>query len=345
MCFSLCVNKEQSSVAQKSCTDDTNCIDDGSTCHMCVNQGWLAQNPDWSIKHACTGIGLSTCKCVDGGCKEMSVCGDGDCDPSYENPTNCPQDCGNTSACAKEGETAGHGVNDEPLCCPWLTKIVDEPRPDGRGGCGLTPAGFMICVKCGDGTCGKGENYCNCPGDCANSERDCVKEGERIRGNGENNGMKCCAGLTEVFDQWELDSAGKCLALDNYGYYCLNCGNGLCGAGENKCNCPQDCKGSEGQECDDPSDCVIAVDLGGCCACPKVLPKSKLDGKIFVAYEKGIDYSSMLPTECRNMVCSPCAPVGSAVCQSGKCVNAPVCGNSYCESGEDVKICPQDCGS
>jgi hypothetical protein len=321
---------------------------------MCVNQGWLMQNPDWPVEHACDGIGASMCKCIDGSCKEMSVCGDAACDSLYENSANCPQDCSISTrssttfpdqGCAKEGETAGHYVDDPPQCCPGLAKIVDEPRPDGRGGCGLTPAGFMICVKCGDGTCGIGENYCNCPKDCANSETDCVKEGERIRGNGENSGMKCCAGLAEVFDQWEIDPAGKCLSLDNYGYYCLKCGNGLCGAGENKCNCPQDCKETAGRECVDFSDCVVAVDLGGCCACPKVLPRSKVDGRTFVVYENGKDYSSMLPKECSNAVCSPCAPVGNAVCLSGKCVNAPVCGNIYCERGEDAKTCPQDCGS
>jgi len=108
-----------------------------------------------------------------------------------------------------------------------------------------------------------------------------------IRANGEENGKRCCDGLTEVFDQWELDSAGNCLALDNYGYYCLKCGDGTCGRGENKCNCAQDCKAAEGQECADSSDCVIAVDLGGCCACPIVLPKSRLGAEKFVVTKSG----------------------------------------------------------
>ncbi|MFZ2455246.1 MAG: hypothetical protein WAX07_02045 [Candidatus Altiarchaeia archaeon] len=272
------------------------------------------------------------------------------CD-SGENRCNCPEDCSGTSTttltnqnCAKEGETAGHFNNDLPQCCSGLSKIVDEPRPDGRGGCSLTPAGFMICVNCGDGICGKGENRCNCPQDCSNTESECVEEGERLGGLGEDKSKECCPGLIKVFDQWEPDRSGKCLALDNYGYYCLKCGDGICGKGENKCNCPPDCKDSAGQECVDSFDCVVAVNLGACCACPTVLPKSRLDG-IIVVYESGKDYSSSLPAECKNAVCSPCGPVSGAICKDGKCVNAPVCGNIYCEQGEDGKNCPQDCGN
>jgi hypothetical protein len=279
------------------------------------------------------------------------TCGNGVCD-SGEDKCNCLQDCP-PPECAKDGEQVYMRSIDGPVsCCSDDSGIKYDHRLE-NGACTAVSGQFSpvgVCVvgwqkTCGDGACGSGENRCNCPQDCGNSETDCVNEGERIRGNGEENGRKCCSGLTEVFDQWKLDSDGICHALDNYGYYCLKCGDGTCGKGENKCNCAKDCKGLEGQECDDSSDCVVAVDLGGCCACPRVLPRTSLDSSKFVVYERGKDYSSMLPDECRNAVCSPCGPVGRAVCQSGKCVNAPVCGNIYCERGEDARTCPQDCGT
>jgi|GEM_PF-3590870 len=51
--------------------------------------------------------------------------------------------------------------------------------------------------------------------------------------------LECCPGLTAI----------GCSAPDEFGvcqecvgaFYCTKCGNGICGLGENKCNCPQDC--------------------------------------------------------------------------------------------------------
>jgi len=79
----------------------------------------------------------------------------------------------------------------------------------------------------------------------------CVKEGERgsqwFSGLEQNNGKKndiCCKGLTGIDDV--SDSSGKCLPPApgglGAGFICTYCGNGVCGIGENKCNCPADCK-------------------------------------------------------------------------------------------------------
>jgi len=54
-------------IANKSCNTKADCIDDGTTCHVCVNAAWLKQNPDWSTKYACDGIGAAVCDCQ-GGC-------------------------------------------------------------------------------------------------------------------------------------------------------------------------------------------------------------------------------------------------------------------------------------
>lgn len=55
-------------IADKSCAAKADCVDDGTTCHVCVNAAWLKQNPEWSTKYACDGIGVSICECKKGGC-------------------------------------------------------------------------------------------------------------------------------------------------------------------------------------------------------------------------------------------------------------------------------------
>jgi hypothetical protein len=54
--------------ADKTCKTNADCVDDGTTCHVCVNSAWLKQNPDWSKYYACDGIGAVSCKCQSGQC-------------------------------------------------------------------------------------------------------------------------------------------------------------------------------------------------------------------------------------------------------------------------------------
>jgi len=60
-------------------------------------------------------------------------------------------------------------------CCEGLTRaeplIVgerDPPEVDRLApGCDFAGTdGMFVCVRCGDGICGIGENRCNCPADC-----------------------------------------------------------------------------------------------------------------------------------------------------------------------------------
>jgi hypothetical protein len=52
-------------------------------------------------------------------------------------------------------------------CCAGLTRA-----PVYKGSilrldeCQVAPGGRFLCIRCGDGRCGKGENVCNCPADC-----------------------------------------------------------------------------------------------------------------------------------------------------------------------------------
>ena len=80
----------------------------------------------------------------------------------------------NLANCVTEGRSfdakfSGFGL----FCCAGLTRIEDHfpteagaGRPDLPAGCAGGPPGSKRCTKCGDGTCGPGENRCNCPDDC-----------------------------------------------------------------------------------------------------------------------------------------------------------------------------------
>ena len=161
-----CINSpETKCTPNKACKTDTECVDDGTACHVCVNQNWLRQNPDWTKTHACAGIGTSICKCVDNVCTSMTICGDGTCDTTYENATNCPKDC--TKPCLEEGMGAG---GSDPLqlpeCCQGL---AHTPIIVNMSTCTKAPDNGFVCTKCGNGVCGPGENKCSCPQDCNSS--------------------------------------------------------------------------------------------------------------------------------------------------------------------------------
>lgn len=66
--------------------------------------------------------------------------------------------------CVPEGQTMP--VYPGYQCCPGLAAI-STATPDANGNCPTHPLlGASICTKCGNGSCGPGENKCNCPEDC-----------------------------------------------------------------------------------------------------------------------------------------------------------------------------------
>jgi hypothetical protein len=74
-------------------------------------------------------------------------------------------------------------------------------------------------------------------------DEDCMPEGSSV----DTSGMqKCCAGLKAISCA-RPNSQGECHNEDFNcdSFPCANCGNGICGLGENKCNCPEDCKEEE----------------------------------------------------------------------------------------------------
>ena len=80
--------------------------------------------------------------------------------------------------CAGEGESVPvvPGALD---CCEGLSKISCA-EPDSEGVCPEACVGAFICANCGDGTCGLGENKCNCPEDCETQTQTCSELGGTI---------------------------------------------------------------------------------------------------------------------------------------------------------------------
>ncbi len=94
----------------------------------------------------------------------------------------------------------------------------------------------------------------------------CLGEGEQ----GEEPNEQCCAGLTPVpantpIDPFDPDTA--CASPNCPCFVCTRCGNGVCGTGENLCNCESDCPRLPDQ-CFDNNECGTSfcadTDWGGC---------------------------------------------------------------------------------
>jgi len=102
------------------------------------------------------------------------------CDPNQG--TSCCSDyrkgfCfaygGTFGACRGPGEEGDSKIICSK-CCDGLQAVssllVQSTASDAGSadGCGLSgaPPGTFVCIACGDGECGAGENRCNCPADC-----------------------------------------------------------------------------------------------------------------------------------------------------------------------------------
>lgn len=101
-------------------------------------------------------------------------CAEGDgtaCCEGYE-PGMCFEYGGIYGVCGQPGEEREAKVICG-LCCPGLTMVSQAIETTAAfstfpEGCGPGPAPFslLVCVACGDGVCGDGENPCRCPEDC-----------------------------------------------------------------------------------------------------------------------------------------------------------------------------------
>lgn len=163
-------------------------------------------------------------------------CGNGTCE-SFENKCMCPEDC--------PEETQDCYGTLVPCAQGQYCRI-----PDGQchltgvwGTCTDVPE---VCLSVQSPVCGcDGKTYENdCELQIAMMSLDyqgacCIPEGGEFEDWGEG-GPTCCSGLTAV-DACIVDSTGNCACPNCPCKVCTQCGDGTCGLGENKCNCP-DCE-------------------------------------------------------------------------------------------------------
>jgi|GEM_PF-1804866 len=201
-------------------------------------------------------------------------------------------------------------------------------------------------AECGDGHCSGSESYRSCPEDCCGEENDQVRTSD-----------DCCEGLTAVQDicefEWPKEEGGATLPYipptppsteavkefptgkavappqeipEKYCWFCVNCGNGICGKHETTENCGIDCAVCGNGVCESPNETYENCPED-CCA------------------EAG--YRNRAPVNCCEGLkkIDPCdvEPKPSycmITMMQEACIN---CGNGICEEYETTKNCPQDC--
>lgn len=137
-------------------------------------------------------------------------------------------------------------------CCTWNSVLGGCYGDCESGVCTFTPVGYTkncTCIPSNacrwngetcEGTCGigydciqqydiLGQSYCTC--------LQCVPEGQSHAVT--PGAARCCSGLAEI-NCSTPDNEGNCQQCEG-SVICAQCGNGICGPGENKCNCPEDC--------------------------------------------------------------------------------------------------------
>lgn len=151
---------------------------------------------------------------------ELDCEADADCDP-----LNCPARCID-GRCRCE-DVCADDEDCQMLDCP---AFCDD---SGRCQCKIPCAANDDCAfisrcrsVCGD------DGHCIC-------DDDCLRAGEEFFPEDPDAEPNCCPGLEPI----ELADYhnGQCAYLDCICYVCAACGDGICGAGENPCNCEQDC--------------------------------------------------------------------------------------------------------
>jgi len=261
--------------------------------------------------------------------------------------------------CIGEGE-GFEGDPEQHDCCAGLVPI--ELAAYNAGRCDYVDCLCFVCTACGDGECGIGENPCNCQEDCGECEpgdtlpyrcqntnqqvpwctcnddrtwdcilspenqcrKECHQAGEHFI---DYEGTEvCCEGLTRADDCVPdvVNGEVTCACFDCPCFVCVECGDDVCGAGENFCTCAEDCPLPE---------CTPGATLP--CGCQNNLAETP---PCWTCDENGawqpIDYTT---DPCLCQASSDCSEGFVCELNSGQCL--PDCRLFDCEPGTDCNIC------
>jgi|GEM_PF-2378110 len=314
------------------------------------------------------------------------VCGNSVCETAKgETATSCPKDCGTASVCGRNdllpGDssrctaaggtlacvnttcTATNSTNcvGSKCTCNCATTCGLEGATCNTYKCGTSTTGAEI--KClGGSTCCAGYTCSGWTNTCV-KEAACAKQGETAGGGlvaYGTIGKTCCAGLSPINQNIGVRTDGTCGNVGaDMSPICNVCGDGVCGIGENKCNCARDCGTitcvKENEITSDNNrpccaglvikrinlDCATGTDCSGAASkftCTKSACAS--EGQRIYA-----SWSGLAPNTC----CAELSPIANCT-ESGTCVNdgssvCAKCGNGVCGIGENKANCPKDCGA
>jgi formylglycine-generating enzyme required for sulfatase activity len=307
-----------------------------------------------------------------------------------------------------EIKDAGADASDLPeAIAPEVHEIVDVVANDGPWcgdeecnsdeTCDNCPEDCGICPECGDSSCDLAENCDTCPGDCGQCCGNGSCESEYLE-TCENCQTDCGCGDGEVCTAeetcCEINCGGKECGGDGCdgtcgscqaptvctNGICIGCGDGQCGAGEHKCNCPEDCTGgcsgccagtecktentltfcgSGGETCDECTGGEQCV--GGNCLCVVEDHQACSGGKLYwydscnvQGSQVSCDDANACTTDgCSGSQCTHSNVQNNTSCGGGKSCQTGVCqyhcGDGVCASTppgtETCYLCPADCGN
>ena len=258
---------------------------------------------------------------------------------------------------AEPKDTVHKDTVDVDICVPDC-----DGKACGDDGCGGSCGECTDCKSvCSEGQCeAQPQSDSGCFDNDIYWKDSCGDWGDKATecgGAGCNTGSKVCADCEEICGAYECGMQGDCdCGTCPSGQSCqagqceVKCGDGQCGAGEDKCSCPADCAGgcagccagtecktgdtvsfcgSGGEPCDECTGGEVCDGVG--CDCTSEHHKGCAAGDVYWFDSCGVQGDKY--EECGAHACA------DATCQSASCPDG------FCNGTETQCSCAQDCGT